>query len=434
LRSGAGWATGMPLPAAFRADPPNTRFRMPRSSHRSRSQAAGHGGLRLWGRRAVVIAAMKLAPVALSLVVILGLALPAPLAAADTDARLQELLKRFPEADTNRDGVLTVDEARAHAEKLRAAQRTKRGGAADYDDAGQAQPGSRRPPPTHGDVSYGPHERNTLDLWLAKSNQPTPLVVFIHGGGFVSGSKAGAHAGMITGCLEAGVSFMAINYRFRTTAPIHDVLRDCARAIQFVRANARQYHLDPLRIAAYGGSAGAGTSLWLAFRPDLADPANADPVLRETSRIVAAGAINTQATYHLRRWPEILDQPHGRWEAPGEVAAFHGFTSDDQLTTPDAQPVLADVDMLALISPDDPPVFLYTSHPDGPVASRGHYLHHPNHARAVKRACDAAGVPATLYFAQMEPQLQGDYHRPLRDFLFEHLGVSAAGRDQTVRK
>jgi acetyl esterase len=354
----------------------------------------------------------------------LVLTLTFPAFAAETAARLEQLLKQYPDADTNRDGTLTIEEAQAYAQKLRA-QRTKRGTATDADDAGEARPNSSRPAPTHADVSYGPHERNKLDLWLAKSDTPTALVVFIHGGGFVNGSKAAAHASMIKGCLEAGVSFMAINYRFRPSAPIQDILRDCARAIQFVRANATRYNIDPQRIASYGGSAGAGTSLWLAFHPDLADPASKDPILRQSSRIVAAGAINGQATYHLRRWPEFLGAPAESWDRPGEVSGFYGAKSEAELDEPRFKAIQADVDMLSLISKDDPPVFLFTSHPGGAVTNRGHYLHHPKHARAVKEAADAVGVPVTMFFAQEEPRIQGDYLTALRHFLFTHLKVSA---------
>ena len=45
-----------------------------------------------------------------------------------------------------------------------------------------------KPAPTHRNVSYGPHERNAIDLWLAESAEPTPLVLYIHGGGFCVGS------------------------------------------------------------------------------------------------------------------------------------------------------------------------------------------------------------------------------------------------------
>jgi acetyl esterase len=339
--------------------------------------------------------------------------------AADADPRLQELLKQYPAADTNKDGVLTMEEAQAHL----AAIRGKRKAAASNADDGSPAPVSKtpKPAPTHADLSYGPHERNKLDLWLAKSDRPTPLVVYIHGGGFIGGSKAGASADMINNCLEAGVSFMAINYRFRLSAPIQDILRDCARSIQYVRANAKKYNIDPARIASYGGSAGAGTSLWLAFHPDLADSKNPDPVLRESSRIVAAGAINTQATYNTRRWEEFLGKPQGDWERPGETASFYGFRTDAELDR--AKGILDDVDMLGLISKDDPPVFMFTAQPEGEIVNRGHYLHHPNHARAVKKACDAVGVPAVAWFATAEPRLKGDYQAALRKFLFEQLKV-----------
>lgn len=352
--------------------------------------------------------------------------LPVVLVAADPAQRLEQLRKQFPQADANRDGVLTEQEARAYADQQRSAKKSRPRGAMDYDDAGEARPNSRRPAPTHADVSYGLHERNKLDLWIAKSDTPTPLVVFIHGGGFVNGSKAGANSEMINGCLAAGVSFMAINYRFRDTAPIQDILRDCARSIQFVRSRAKDYNIDPRRIASYGGSAGAGTSLWLAFHPDLADPRNSDPVLRRSSRVAAAGALNTQATYNLRRWSEILGAGAETYERPGEVPGFYGAKSDTELRSDAFKAVLDDVDMLSLITPDDPPVFLYTSHPDGPVANRGHLLHHPDHVRAVKNACDAAGVPATVFFAQAEPRLAGDHIPVLREFLLRHFQAAPA--------
>ena len=140
--------------------------------------------------------------------------------------------------------------------------------------------------PDHADLSYGPHANNKLDLWLAKSDRPTPLVVFIHGGGFVGGDKSSASAAAIKQCLDADVSFASINYRFRTEVPINTVLRDSARAIQFLRYKSDEFHFDKTRVAAFGGSAGAGTSLWLAFHDDLADPQSRRP---GAPRIDAAG-------------------------------------------------------------------------------------------------------------------------------------------------
>jgi acetyl esterase/lipase len=50
----------------------------------------------------------------------------------------------------------------------------------------------QRPPlpaPDHADIKYGPHERNVLDLWQAKTPGRHPLVIYYHGGGFRAGDK-----------------------------------------------------------------------------------------------------------------------------------------------------------------------------------------------------------------------------------------------------
>ena len=71
-----------------------------------------------------------------------------------------------------------------------------------------------RPKADVQNAKYGPHERNVLDLWKAESETPTPLVVYIHGGGFRGGDKRSVRPALLKLCLEAGISVAAINYRF----------------------------------------------------------------------------------------------------------------------------------------------------------------------------------------------------------------------------
>src|SRR5262245_16430675 len=132
-------------------------------------------------------------------------------------------------------------------------------------------------PPTAADVPYGAHPRQVLDFWRARSDTPTPVVLAIHGGGWVNGDK-GTYRGSVKRYLDAGVSVVAINYRFVTEAaeqgvepPVRWPLEDAARALQFVRSKAREWNVDGARIGATGGSAGGCSSLWLAFHDDLAD-------------------------------------------------------------------------------------------------------------------------------------------------------------------
>src|SRR5262249_11485296 len=72
------------------------------------------------------------------------------------------------------------------------------------------------PPPTHADVPYGRHERHVLDFWKAKpghTGSPTPLIVFIHGGGFRQGDKRLLAPAQLERWRAAGISVASINYR-----------------------------------------------------------------------------------------------------------------------------------------------------------------------------------------------------------------------------
>jgi acetyl esterase/lipase len=308
--------------------------------------------------------------------------------------QLQKWLKQYPDADANKDGTLTVAEARAY---LLAQVGAAKGKASKADGKN-----AKAITPDRQDVKYGPYERNVFDFWFAKdASQPAPLIVFIHGGGFVGGDKSAVNGALVKEAQDKGAAFMSVNYRFRKDAPIQDILRDCARAIQFVRANAAEFRIDPKRIASFGGSAGAGTSLWLATHDDLADPKASDPVLRQSSRIRAAGMLNGQATYNLVEWEKVIYPFKPEWRSsPNEGPEFYHFKSEAELATPAAQKILADCSMLSLLSADDPPVFMFCSQPDGEPMNRGHLLHHPKHVAVVEARCKELGIPVQAVYAK----------------------------------
>src|SRR5918992_480428 len=138
--------------------------------------------------------------------------------------------------------------------------------------AQRAARGAAKPAPDLANEKYGPHERNVLDLWKARSDKPTPLVVFIHGGGFRGGSKEALSPALLEGLLSKGISVMAINHRLSPEVSFPAHYMDCARAIQFARSKAKDWNLDPTRVGSTGGSAGAGTSLLIGFHDEMADP------------------------------------------------------------------------------------------------------------------------------------------------------------------
>ncbi|MSU25164.1 MAG: alpha/beta hydrolase [Opitutus sp.] len=343
-------------------------------------------------------------------------------ASATDDARLKQALQRYPEADTDKDGVLTEAEARAHLKKLRSSKAGKSKSA----DA-KAATSLAGPKPTLAEVPYGPHERNVLDFWKAKSDQPTPVVIFIHGGGFEFMDKSKAREGrMLRECLDAGVSYAAINYRYRTSAPIQEVLRDCARAIQFIRRQAGEWNVDKTRLAAHGPSAGAGASLWLAFHDDLADPQSSDPVQRESSRLAAAGAVACQFSHDLLAWDKLFANSNNRFKEIDDRPGYYGLKTDEELRGPVGRKIRADCDMHGLISRDDPPVFLDTGFPGGDITSRGHLLHHPLHAKAIYDRCRELGVGVVAQIPALKIMPGKDDPHNLQEFLFQHLKVASA--------
>ncbi len=158
------------------------------------------------------------------------------------------------------------------------------------------------------DVPYGSHPRQVLDFYPATSDKPTPVVFYIHGGGWQGGDKKTNPKAF----LDKGISVVAINYRYvkhgiedKVEPPVKAPLDDAARALQFVRSKATEWNLDKTRIGATGGSAGACSSLWLAFHDDLADPKSADPISRESTRLYCAAVNGAQVSLdpnELREW------------------------------------------------------------------------------------------------------------------------------------
>lgn len=326
----------------------------------------------------------------------------------------QELLILYPAADTNQDGALSESEAISYYLSMRGRR------------SQSALPG---PAPTMANIPYGPHARHVLDFWqapAATSANPAPVVVYIHGGGFVNGDKTAIRGDrLIQACLDAGVSFAAINYRYLSpSVPLQDILRDCARAVQFLRVRAMPWSIDTTRIAAYGASAGAGASIWLAAHPDLADPANADMILRESSRVVAAGGIVPQATYDLVRWTEIfgaepVQRFGGRYNSPG----IYGLATMNDLRTPAGEKIRADVDMLSLLSKDTAPIFISGTFPTLAVENLNQLLHHPRHAQLLYERLRELGVPTVANIPALKITPAAGEPRTWPEFLFQHLGV-----------
>lgn len=269
-----------------------------------------------------------------------------------------------------------------------------------------------RPEPTVADYEYGTDsERQKFDLWLAKSDRPTPLVLLIHGGGWMNGDKTGYGTGAIQPYLDEGISVAAINYRFILQAmeqgvepPVKACLHDAARALQTLRAKASEWNLDPARVGATGSSAGACTSLWLALHDDLAKPESEDPIGKQSSRLACAGVVGAQTSLdpkQLREWiPNSIYGGH----AFGFAAKGRSRAEEFDLLIPNrdkVMPSIKEYSPIELVTPDDPPIYLdYPRQQAAPVV--GQAEKDPTHSAiyGVKLAekLNEAGVEVVLAY------------------------------------
>ncbi len=299
------------------------------------------------------------------------------------ETRLAELLKRFPDADANKDGKLSPEEMTAYRD------------ARKYTKSDKKTRKASRPEPTHGDVKYGPHERNVFDIWLpeTKGNEGRfPILIFFHGGGFVGGDKSSFSPSKY---LNAGIACASSNYRFvdgeDTLAPIP--MLDGARVVQTIRHRADDWGIDKGRIALSGGSAGAVISLWIAYHDEMKDPDSDDPVERESTRVTCLTPINGPANL-IPSW--IRSNIGGAPHIHGSYQKMFGEAAGDNIS-PEMLKRVKESSPWEYASKDDPPTFLiYSGKLDNlPLpenASTGLSIHHPYFGKALKEKLDKLGV------------------------------------------
>lgn len=142
------------------------------------------------------------------------------------------------------------------------------------------------------DIPYsGKSPSQTLDLYLPNEGDgPFPLIIEIHGGGFMMGEKSTQISPMLTG-LQRGYAVASINYRLSTEAPFPAAVNDVKAAIKFLRANACGYGLDPDRFVTWGASAGGNLSVMAATsadHPELLDDSSDGFINDISDRVQAA--------------------------------------------------------------------------------------------------------------------------------------------------
>ena len=135
------------------------------------------------------------------------------------------------------------------------------------------------------DIAYGADAKETLDVFTPDAKgKPRPILIFVHGGGFVGGDKSKAGDGspspfydnMMIWAVAHGMVGVNMNYRLAPQAQYPVVQHEIAEVVALARKNAKAWGGDPDRIVVWGHSAGASqVASFIAHPETYADVAGA---------------------------------------------------------------------------------------------------------------------------------------------------------------
>lgn len=147
-------------------------------------------------------------------------------------------------------------------------------------------------------IAYGDHDRQALDVFMpATSDRPPPVVLFVHGGAFVSGHRNRTeqiYSNVTSYLARRGIAGINIGYRLADDAVYPEATRDVAAAVAWAHAHAAEYGWDPGRIFLMCHSAGAAHAGSYAY----------DPRFRPAGGTMLAGLIVVSGRVRVDNLPE----------------------------------------------------------------------------------------------------------------------------------
>jgi acetyl esterase/lipase len=250
-----------------------------------------------------------------------------------------------------------------------------------------------------------------LDLHVPRdADAPSPLVVWVHGGGWMEGDRRYVplewpQQALFEKLVAAGMAVATVDYRLLEEAPFPACVHDCVAAVRYLRRYAVELGLDPARVAVWGESAGAQLAAMVAF---LGTDPHADETL--LGRVgVGGGEVGVSAAV-LYYGPDTLDQlVDDLADADGDgLAWFGGSRRTLDLMAPAAH-----------VHPAAPPVLLVHGSEDGVVGV--------DHSERLHAALRSVGVDSTLEVVErVDHCFVGTSVVPILDrtvdFLAERLG------------
>ena len=267
----------------------------------------------------------------------------------------------------------------------------------------------------HGNVQYNNDTlpKHLLDLYLpANANGKLPLVILIHGGGWLSNDKyadMGYMKKTVSEIISSGFALASIDYRFSTQAVFPAQMQDCNRAVSFLYDNADKYGFDKNRFAVMGFSAGGHLASLVGLSKN-----------NNVSTFFMPG------TSKLFGFKAVVD-----FYGPAELIMFPGAGDDKSpesiligaapLDRPDLAKAASPV---TYVDKNDPPFLIIHGEKDELVS--------PNQSRLLSAWLNVSGVQNELFIVKDAPHFgvmfdSDDVRKKVMNFLKNYLEVKKEG-------
>jgi acetyl esterase/lipase len=253
-----------------------------------------------------------------------------------------------------------------------------------------------------------------LDIHLPEDvSRGVPVVLWIHGGGYIRGSKAGTTVADVLRLIDHGIAVASVEYRLTSEAKLPAQVFDVKGAVRWLRANAEEFGLDANHIGAWGGSVGGHLAALLATTHHVTElEGDVGGNIEHSSQISAAVIWSPLTDARLEPARSSFATEPGGW-----------------VQTAFGQPVERAGDLIDLVNPiryacsDAAPTFIVHSREDPEIPFRSSEL--------LTEALRQAGANTTFL------PVDGDLHAPRlpsvegvmeqsTDFLLQHLTTTAA--------
>jgi len=196
-----------------------------------------------------------------------------------------------------------------------------------------------------------------LDVWTPAASEPAPLVIWIHGGGFMFGDRRVLPETfrpnqVFDALLDAGLAVASIDYRHALEAPFPAQLRDAKAAVRYLRAHADELGVSTERIGVMGESAGGHIAALVGLTAHRIDLEGTHGVVGPSSAVDVV--VDWYGPADLATMPRRQPPPHIAAKLPPELLV----APEDQLTRGLEGEALADASPVTHVTPAAPPFLL----------------------------------------------------------------------------